>query len=54
MDHHEEHSEEETDDQGSGERPEHPGEGTSPPANEEIDPERVERVKDQLREAGAN
>jgi hypothetical protein len=54
MDHHNEDEEQAPEEQGSGDRPETPAEGTSPPANEEIDPERVERVKDQLKETGAN
>lgn len=56
MDHHEETEIDETDpsEQGSGNRPQTPAEGTSPPGSDGIDSEQVERVREQLKETGAN
>lgn len=35
-------------DQGSGDRPESPEEGTSPPGNPDVDPKRVEEAEEDL------
>jgi hypothetical protein len=39
---------------GSGERPSHPAEGTSPPGNQDPDPGRLESAREDIERAGAN